>query len=90
MITDEALANIEKRHSKTSKGPWISYIEGKDHQSGTSFIMTGVKQDEDIWNKNRGTDIELSGATIFDIEFIAHCKQDIPMLIKEIRRLMTP
>ena len=35
----------------------------------------------------RKDDIELTGATIADHDFIANARQDIPRLIKEIRRL---
>ena len=79
-ISDEELFLIKERCEKTTKGPWVSYIEGRDHFSGSNFIMTG---DEN----NRGEDIELIGATIEDQEFIAHAKQDIPRLINEIERL---
>ncbi|SUB84227.1 Uncharacterised protein [Pragia fontium] len=79
-ISDEELFLIKERCEKTTKGPWVSYIEGRDHSSGSNFIMTG---DEN----NRGEDIELIGATIEDQEFIAHAKQDIPRLINEIERL---
>ena len=46
--------------------------EGRDHESGSSFIMTN----ED--------DIELNGATVVDQDFIDHAKQDIPKLVSEI------
>lgn len=36
---------------------------------------------------NRGEDIELSGATISDYDFIASARQDVPNLIDEILRL---
>jgi len=62
-------------------------IEGRDHTSGAHFIMTGIKDGEDIWNKNRGTDIYLTGATLRDQDFLANAKQDIPKLIAEIRKL---
>ncbi|AGQ33525.1 hypothetical protein M495_24730 [Serratia liquefaciens ATCC 27592] len=35
----------------------------------------------------RGPDIELSGASIADQDFIANARQDIPDLLREIRRL---
>ncbi|WP_456310866.1 hypothetical protein [Serratia proteamaculans] len=79
-ISDEELFLIKERCEKTSKGPWISYVEGRDHSSGSNFIMTGGEN-------NRGEDIELVGATIEDQEFMAHAKQDIPRLINEIERL---
>lgn len=34
-----------------------------------------------------GEDIEMMGATVADYDFIAGAKQDIPLLIAEIRRL---
>ncbi|BDR57644.1 hypothetical protein [Xylocopilactobacillus apicola] len=75
IISDEELNLIKKRCEKTTNGPWVSYIEGRDHTCGSNFIMTG------------GEDIELLGATVEDQEFIAHAKQDIPKLINEIKRL---
>ena len=80
MISDEELAQIELRCHEAQIGPWKAYIEGKDHESGSNFIMTGKGQE-------RGEDIELLGATIADYDFIANAKQDIPKLLKEIRRL---
>ena len=50
-------------------------MEGRNHQSGSNFIMTGNE------------DIELIGATITDQDFIANAKKDIPKLISEIFRL---
>ena len=55
-------------------------IEGRDHTSGSSFIMTGPPG-------ARGEDIELSGATPNDQDFIAYARQDIPRLVEEIQRL---
>ena len=74
------LDEIEARCNAASSGPWISFIEGIDHTSGSDFIMTGTPEE-------RGEDIELSGATHEDQIFIAHARQDIPALIGEIRRL---
>jgi hypothetical protein len=55
-------------------------IEGRDHPSGSSFIMTGPPD-------SPGNDIELSGATANERDFIAEARQDIPRLIAEVRRL---
>jgi len=35
----------------------------------------------------RGPDIELTGATAADQDFIAHARQDVPRLLAEIERL---
>ena len=74
-ITDDESRNIKERCDKATPGPWISFIEGRDHTSGSSFIRTS---DEDI---------ELIGATDKDLDFIASCRQDVPRLTEEIERL---
>lgn len=77
-LLEKELQEIRMRHSLTTPGPWKSYIEGRDHQSGSDFIQTG------------GEDIELSGATREDQEFIAHAHQDIVRLLAEVERLKAP
>ena len=79
-MTDKELEQIELRCKAATPGPWVSFVEGRDHTSGSNFIMTGERE-------NRGEDIELSGATDADQDFIAHARQDIPMLLDEIARL---
>jgi len=74
-MNDSELMKIAKRCNHATKGPWVSYIEGRDHTSGSNFIRT------------QGEDIELIGASITDQDFIAHARQDIPCLIDEINRL---
>jgi hypothetical protein len=66
---------IRQRCDQATPGPWKSYVEGRDHDSGSSFIMTS------------GEDIELIGASVADQDFIAHARQDIPQLLQEIRWL---
>ncbi len=66
---------MRKRCAAATPGPWMSYIEGRDHTSGSSFIMTS------------GEDIELTGATDEDQDFIAHARQDVPELLEEVYRL---
>lgn len=74
-MTDDELRIIKERCEKATPGPWISFIEGRDHTSGSSFIRTA------------GEDIELSGATDADQDFIASCRHDVPRLTEEIERL---
>jgi hypothetical protein len=82
MITEAELKIIEERTAKAQAGPWKAYIEGRDHESGSDFIMTGE-------GTERGEDIEMIGATQADFDFVANARQDIPRLIKEIRELKT-
>ena len=79
-ITNDELHAMRVRCDAATPGPWKSYVEGRDHTSGSSFIMTGE-------GGSRGPDIELSGATSPDQDFIAHARQDVPRLIAELERL---
>jgi hypothetical protein len=79
-FSETELEEIRRRCEGATPGPWKSLIEGRDHTSGCSFIMTGQ-------GDARGNDIELSGATIADHDFIAHARQDIPRLLDEISKL---
>ncbi|MGN0402068.1 MAG: hypothetical protein ACI4HQ_07395 [Acetatifactor sp.] len=74
-MNDTRIKEIEKRCNKATEGPWISFVEGRDHTCGSNFIKTA------------GEDIELIGATIDDQDFIANARQDIPWLINEVYRL---
>ncbi|HEX3860760.1 MAG TPA: hypothetical protein VHY35_03635 [Stellaceae bacterium] len=74
------LDEIRQRCDDATAGPWKSFVEGRDHTSGSSFIMTGG-------GNGRGDDIELAEATTADQDFIAHARQDIPRLLDEIARL---
>lgn len=76
MMTEDEILQIEKRCNSGTPGPWKSFIEDRDHNSGSNFIQTSIDED-----------LEIAGARIEDYEFIANAKQDIPNLIKEIRRL---
>jgi hypothetical protein len=82
-LTDEELAALKARCEAATPGPWKPYIEGRDHVSGSSFIMTGE-------GVTRGEDIELTGAAEADYDFIAHARQDIPRLLEEVERFRKP
>ena len=88
-MTEQEIREIEDRCKSASPGPWKSLIEGRDIESGASFIMTGIADDENIWSDNRGEDIYLTGATKEDQDFIANARQDIPKLLSEIESLKT-
>lgn len=74
-ITHAQLQEMLNRCNMSTAGPWQSFVEGRDHTSGSSFIHTA------------GPDIELSGASAADQDFIAHAKQDIPALVAEVLHL---
>jgi hypothetical protein len=66
---------MHARASAATEGPWKSFIEGRDHFGGSDVIRT------------EGEDIELTGATQADQDFIASARQDVPRLIAEVCRL---
>ena len=79
-ITDENLNEIRKRWEASTPGPWIASVEGRDHPlGGDTVILRGENRDAE--------DLYLIGGTIADYEFVAHTKQDIPLLLDEIDRL---
>ena len=86
-MTNEELKEIEARAKRATAGPWTSYLEGRDQDVGDNFIMTGIADDEEDWSEERGPDLYVFGGTEDDQDFIAHARQDIPVLIVEIKRL---
>jgi len=74
------LVEIRQRCNAATIGPWESFVEGRDHLSGSNFIRTGGMDDQ-------CPDIELLGGSVADQDFIAHARQDIPRLLDEIERL---
>lgn len=79
-MDEQLLLEIEARLAAATKGPWQSFVEGRDHLAGDSFIRTGGTDDH-------SPDIYLSGGTPQDQDFVAHARQDIPTLVAEVRRL---
>lgn len=74
---------MKARVEAATPGPWRSFVEGRDHDSGDSFIMTGG---EDLYIRceaYRGG----GGNFCADQDFIAHARQDVSRLIAEVERL---
>ena len=75
LLDEQRISSIETRTNASTSDPWTAMLEGRDHLSGSSCIVTA------------NGDIDLSGASDADIEFMAHARQDVPYLISELRRL---
>ncbi len=82
-ITDAELDAMQQRTDAASKGPWRSFIEGRNNECGSSFIQISDDDREDDMYVSR----ELKCASDADLDFIAGARQDIPRLIAEVRRL---
>lgn len=80
MLDEKRLSEMRSRADAASPGPWKAYVEGRDHESGSSFIMVGS-------GPTRADDIELTGAAPADYDFVAHAREDVPLLVDEVRRL---
>lgn len=84
MIPLETLEWLESILDAADPGPWSAMIEGRDHESGDSFIRVGIEGDrrEDIY-----VDRDSGPAIGADLEAIAVSRTYMPLLIDEIRRL---
>jgi hypothetical protein len=71
------LIEISQRAASATAGPWRSFVEGRDHTAGSSCIRTGGPED-----------LEISGATAEDYDFIASARQDIPYLLSLLEKLL--
>jgi len=78
-LTSDYLMEVQKRVEAATPGPWTSFIEGRDHLGGDSIIRMSMDDSID--------DLYLNGASIADQDFIAHAREDIPLLLGEIERL---
>lgn len=82
VITDETLVELERLSAMCDPVPWVAVVEGRDQESGDSFIQTGP-------NGDRGEDIYVtrdSGpASAAYLDLIAAARTYLPMLIEEVR-----
>ncbi|MBK1895629.1 hypothetical protein [Chryseobacterium paridis] len=79
-MTELELKNILEICNKATAAPWTSYVEGRDFESGSSFIMTGKDEYRDY-------DIEFVKIKPEDQDFISMARNTIPVLIDEIIKL---
>ncbi len=80
-LQEDILNEIEARANAARPGPWKSYIEGRDHDSGSDFIMVPDGSSE-------MSALEFSGkVTEADQDFLANAREDMLALIAEVRRL---
>jgi len=78
-LSKEYLSEVRNRLNAATPGPWISFVEGRDHLAGENFIRRSLDDSID--------DMYVRGATVSDQDFIAHARQDISLLLDEIERL---
>lgn len=75
MLSDSELAAIEKRANDASKGPWTWQYEWVERIKTASYTVTGPSEDTiDIGYEE-------------DATFIAHAREDVSVLVAEVRGL---
>ncbi len=82
-LSEAYLSEVRSRCDAATPGPWIAFVEGRDMTSGDTFIVRGTG----VAPNTSEEDLYLTGGTIADHDFIAHARQDIPLLLDEIERL---
>ena len=89
-ISEAELEDMEARALAATAAPWEAFVEGRDHFSGDDFIRTGGLDDASpdmyvslaFWERPGPVP-----APPPDLDFIAAARQDVPRLVKEVRRL---
>ena len=79
-MDDAELEAILARSESATAGPWESWVEGRDHVGGDSFIRRGGLDDS-------VEDMYLTPWRLQDQDFVAAARQDVPRLVREVRRL---
>jgi hypothetical protein len=81
-LSDEMLDRLANLSQRCDPPPWKAMVEGRDHESGDSFIQVGEDRD-------RGEDIYVtrdSGpADESFLDLIAAARTYLPLLIEEVR-----
>jgi hypothetical protein len=81
--SDFELLTLRELAAGASKGPWRAMIEGRDHESGDSFIMIGEEGSAEDMYVFRDS----MPAAAADLEFIAAARNLVPKLLDEIDQL---
>jgi hypothetical protein len=101
-LSDERLAEIERRCAAATPGPWLVFCcrpEGQTLFHVEEHVSPGVALDRDYWDPGYCpptdefgyfVDDEHSGLPTYkagQAAFIAHARSDVPALLAEVRRL---
>lgn len=82
-MTEEELKAIKDRADKASAGPWTCGIPDDEGQ-----IWVDVGDREAATRRFYWHDMEMAtGKDLYNAEFIAHAREDVPALIAEVERL---
>jgi hypothetical protein len=86
VITEETLAELERLSASSDDLPWAAVVEGRDAESGDSFIRTGTtdRRGEDLYvTRDSGP------ADAAHLDLIAAARTYLPLLVEELRAART-
>jgi hypothetical protein len=81
-LSDHDLDRIERVIDAATAGPWYSYVVGRDADATSTCIELGACNELGSFKS-----MEVSGCTVADQDFIASARQDLPLLLREVRLL---
>jgi len=83
-ISEELLIELQRLSDHATPGPWTPWVEGRDHLSGSDFVMVN-----DTNGSTADLEINLDGmpASTSDLDLVAVARTYLPELISEIRSL---
>ena len=76
------LLTLRQLVADASPAPWVSYVEGRDHDSGDNFIQVNDGDDVDMYVFR-----DTTPASAADQDFIAAARNLVPKLLDELDRL---
>jgi hypothetical protein len=76
------LLTLRQLAADASPAPWVSYVEGRDHDSGDNFIQVNDGDDADMYVFR-----DTTPASAADQDFIAAARNLVPKLLDELDRL---
>jgi hypothetical protein len=83
-VSDAELDKLRRLSASAAPAPWRAMVEGRDHNSGDSFIMIGNDDDRD---EDMYVSRDSGPASAPDLDFIAAARNYLPRLLDEITEL---
>jgi hypothetical protein len=98
MLTEKELQEIEERTTRATRGPWVLQWQPDNHPSGQyglHRILAPAGEDPNndphmpfFWGHGESYEHHENNG-LNDGVFVAHARNDVPVLLEEIRRLRT-
>ena len=80
-LTDKELDELDALIAGASPGPWEAFVEGRNNESGSTFIGLGRDLDVEMYVYH-----DMGPTPDADLDFIAAARNYLPRLMAEVRR----